>query len=143
MIDLGKLDVMIRRPDCDLCSLFVQGCKQTWRGSEWEDEDTGSLTSVYLNAVEATRQRAKGYRLQISEFHTGKPFQWVEFDVAFRGHGAKTEMVEKTFEFCPQVDLSFLKTSLKLCEESHVACNETQLPTPTDMRIIDLESMSI
>ncbi|KAH7310281.1 heterokaryon incompatibility protein-domain-containing protein [Rhexocercosporidium sp. MPI-PUGE-AT-0058] len=143
MIDLGKLDVMIRRPGCDLCSLFVLGCKQTWRDSEWEDEGTGSQTSVYLNAVEASRQRANGYKFQISEFHTGKPYQWVEFDVVFRGHGTEIKTVEKSFEVSPQVDMDFLRDSLKTCGDGHASCRGDQLPTPTDMRIIDLESMSI
>ncbi|KAG4432129.1 hypothetical protein IFR05_012384 [Cadophora sp. M221] len=102
MIDLGKLDVIIRRPECDLCSL-----------------------------------------LQISEFHTGKPFQWVEFDVVFKGHGVEIKMVGKTFEICPRVDLDFLRNSLEICERDHTTCNEGQLPTPKDMCIIDLESMSI
>lgn len=74
MIDLGKLDVMIKRPECDLCSLFVLGCKQTWRDTAWEDASTGALTQVYLNAPEASRQRPNGYALQISEFHTGKKY---------------------------------------------------------------------
>ncbi|KAH6692120.1 heterokaryon incompatibility protein-domain-containing protein [Leptodontidium sp. MPI-SDFR-AT-0119] len=143
MIDLGKLDVMIRRPECDLCSLFVLGCKQTWRDTEWEDEDTGSQTSVYLNAVEASRQRAGGYKLHISEFHTGRPFQWVEFDVVFKGHGVEIKMVEKSFEICPRVDMDFLGNSLRLCGNGHAACNEGQLPTPKDMCVIDLENMSI
>ncbi|KAL2059882.1 hypothetical protein VTL71DRAFT_10037 [Oculimacula yallundae] len=143
MIDLGKLDAMIKRPECDLCSVFVLGCKQTWRGTDWEDEGIGSQTSVYLNAVEAARQRAGGYRLQISEFHTGKPYQWVEFDLVFRGHGAEIKLVERIVEVCPKVDLDFLRISLKSCEDDHTACKEESLPTPKGMCVIDLYHMSI
>ncbi|KAK0123845.1 hypothetical protein ONS95_008839 [Cadophora gregata] len=143
MIDLGKLDVMIRRPECDLCSMFVLGCKQTWRDTDWDDEGTGTGTTVYLNALEISRQRTQGYRLHLSEMHTGKPFQWVEFDVVFKGHGAEIKAVEKSFEASPTVDRDFLRTSLKECEGKHETCREPQLSTPKDMCIIDLENMSI
>ncbi|PVH74309.1 HET-domain-containing protein, partial [Cadophora sp. DSE1049] len=75
--------------------------------------------------------------------HTGKPFQWVEFDLVFKGHGAEIKPIEKSFEACPRVDRHFLKSSLKYCESDHDACREPQLSTPKDMRIIDLDSMSI
>lgn len=143
MVDLGNLNAIIKRPNCDLCSLIALGCKQIWRGSPWGDESTGTTTKCYISKLDVSKQQTRGYALQISEFHADRPFQWVEFEIIFKGHDASLELVDSPFKAFPTVDFAFLKSALRNCEEKHDSCKAEASNTPEDMSAIDLENMSI
>lgn len=120
MVDLGRLDAMIKRPECDLCSLVVLGCKQTWQGTgTWEEALEETDTKCFINALELDRQQVGGYALQISETHSKKPFQWVQFEIVYYSEGLKDVSRERAFEICPKVDFGVLRSMLRDCVESH------------------------
>jgi hypothetical protein len=128
---------MIARPSCDFCSLIVLGCKQIWRG-EW----TGKTeTKCSLNEVTGSRRLEGGYGLQVSAWHVGRPFQWVEFEVVLRRDG-EVRPVARAFDIYPKVDFARLKKMFEICEESHEECTVVR-ETPDKMRVIDLESLNI
>jgi hypothetical protein len=143
MVDLGNLNAIIKRPNCHLCSLIALGCKQIWRGSPWGDESTGTTTKCYISKLDVSKQQTRGYALQISEFHADRPFQWVEFEIIFKGHDASLELADSPFKAFPTVDFAFLKSALRNCEEKHDSCKAEASNTPEDMSVIDLENMSI
>ncbi|KAF8860325.1 hypothetical protein BDZ45DRAFT_741454 [Acephala macrosclerotiorum] len=140
MVDLGKLNDILKRPECDFCSLVALASQQTWAGS-W-DEVARSGTTCYINALEPERQQPKGYALQITE--TASNWQWLEFDLVFKGHDSDSESFARAFELCPKVDKEFLKTSINTCEATHKRCVlDAQPATPDRMSVIDLDMMSI
>jgi hypothetical protein len=145
MVDLGRLDAMIKRPECDFCSLVVLGCKQTWQGSgTWEDALESTDTKCFINALELTGQRAKGYVLQITEMHRKKPLQWVEFEVVCDHEGIAAQPVDRFFEVCPKVDFELMNGMLRYCEENHHIDND---PIPTTRiepnLVINVKEMSV
>ncbi|CZR69058.1 uncharacterized protein PAC_18959 [Phialocephala subalpina] len=140
MVDLGKLNDIVNRPECDLCSLVTLAARQTWRGL-WDEESRSSVT-CYFNALDPGRQQVKGYALQVTE--TGSNWQWLDFDLVFKGHDSDSMPVGKVFEISPKVDIEFLKASIRACEDMHERCMlDTKLATPDRMSIIDLHTMSI
>ena len=73
----------------------------------------------FINALDLTRQQAQGYALQITEMHSRKPFQWVEFEIVYNREGPVVGKVERSFEVYPRVDFGVLKSMLRECEENH------------------------
>jgi hypothetical protein len=137
MIGLGRVDAMIARLECDFCSLIVLGVKQAWKG-EWPEEIE---TTCCLDAVDISRQLHNGYALQITAWHKGRPFQWIEFEVVAREEGESFPVPRKVDVF-PKVDFARMRGLLRTCEETHDGC-KLVLKTPDEMRIIDLEEMNI
>lgn len=137
MVELGRLDDMIARPECDFCSLVVLGVKQEWTG-EW----TGiTETTCSLNAVDMSRQLQNGYALQITAWHKGRRFQWIEFEVVVREKG-ESFPVPRKLDALTRVDFERLGGLIRDCEENHEEC-KVILKTPDEMKVIDLKSMSI
>lgn len=144
MVDLGKLDIMVKRPECDLCSLFVLGCKQVWRDADWDDEATRASTTLFLGALDPSRQRPNGYKLQISAIVGGRNWQWIEFEITFRDHGSAVKPVDRSYEVCPTIDIDFVRKSLQECVETHAECgNKGPTMSPNRLCLIDLNNMSI
>src|SRR5437879_8663482 len=56
------------------------GVKQEWTG-EWSGI---TETTCSLNAVDISRQLQNGYALQVTAWHKGRKFQWIEFEVVVR-----------------------------------------------------------
>ena len=145
MVDLGRLDEMIKRPECDFCSLVVLGCKQTWQGNEtWEEALASTDTKCFISALEVDRQQAGGYALQVTEFHEKKPFQWVEFEVVFDGSGKIHEPVGRRVEDCPEVDFGVLRSMFRDCEDNHRSHIDPIPQTRIDpIRVIDVKDMRV
>jgi hypothetical protein len=141
MVDLGKLNDIVQRPDCDFCSLVALASEQTWRG-KWDVAGRES-TTCHFNGLEPTRQQPKGYALQLTETApTG--WQWLELELVFKGHGLNVQPAGRTFELCPKLDVEYLKTSIRNCEAVHKQCISTVQPvTPESMLIIDVDDLCI
>lgn len=135
--DLGRLDAMLARPECDFCSLVALGCRQLWQG-EW----TGiTETKCSLNSVDISRQLKNGYALQITAWHKNRSFQWMEFEVVIRPEG-ESSPVERKLEKHPNVHLEKMRTILADCEQNHEECKVT-LNTLDEMMVIDIENLNI
>jgi len=142
MVDLGRLDAMVKRPQCDLCSLIVLGCQQTWRG-DWAHALIETDTTCFINALDVSRQQPRGYALQITESHTNRPFQWVEFEIVLKPK-LEARPVDRSFEVCPTVDFNLAKKLFRNCEDNHPNCKvKTKTSIPNGMSVIDVESMNI
>jgi hypothetical protein len=145
MVDLGRLDAMVKRTECDFCSLVALGCKQTWQGTgTWENALESTDTTCFINALEVSRQQSRGYALQVTERHTRKPFQGVEFEIIFNRDGPAPKPVERSFEVCPKVDLGPLKSMFRDCEDNHRNHRDLIPARPIDdMYFINVKEMRI
>lgn len=141
MVDLGKLNDIVDRQNCDFCSLVAIASEQTWRGT-WSPAGRES-TTCFIDGLEPTRQQPKGYALQITETaSTG--WQWLDLEILFKGHNHRVQSSGRTFELCPKLDVEFVKKAIRNCETSHKECVSTsQLATPESMMVIDLHEMCI
>ena len=145
MVDLGRLDAMIKRPDCDFCSLVVLGCKQSWQGiGTWEEALESTDTTCVINALDVHRQQAGGYALQITEWHKKKPFQWVEFEIIFNRQEPRPGIVQKSSEVYPMVDFGVLRRLFRNCEENHSGHHDVIPNTRVDdIYVINAEEMKV
>ncbi|KAF4627390.1 hypothetical protein G7Y89_g10764 [Cudoniella acicularis] len=142
MVDLDNLEVIMKRTDCDLCTLIALACKQTLGEKDRFGRAFGTQTRCHITPHDVSKQQIRGYPLQISV-----DWQWIEFEVFYKGKDAaakSNKSRKKYLEIHPKVDVGFLKQMLHACEETHDQCNDNiRSRTPEEMCVIDLELLSI
>lgn len=137
--DLEKLDNIMKRTDCDLCSLITLACKQVLGHTDRNGYLFGSQSHNNIVGLDVHNQQKKGYALMISV-----NWQWVDFEMVYKGKGVMAKPVAKIEEVHSKVDTEFLRIMLEACDHGHPECKENiNMGTPSQMCIIDLIDMNI
>jgi hypothetical protein len=149
MVDLGGLDDLVKRPECDFCSLVVLGCQQNWLGAgTWEDAVSESIgATCRIDGLDIGRQKPEGYALQLTVIHSDYSFQWLEFEVVLDRDAnlqkPSAQLGTKLTEKFSKVGFDILSHVVRSCEEKHYTDDRSNPIVSNEMFLIDLIEMRI